>query len=57
MLEEQMSGQTPTQLRDNRRGVAREARAQPFTRMSTCQFNTNATQRQERRFHRAHLHD
>ena len=33
-----MPSQTLMQLRDNTRGVAREARAQPFARSSTCQL-------------------
>ena len=32
----QMPSETLMQFRDNRRGVASEARAQPFTRISTC---------------------
>ena len=43
-------------LRDNRRGVARETRPQPFARIST-RISTHATQWQERRFHCSHPHD
>ena len=32
-----MPSRTLMQLRDNRRGVARETRAQPFASFSTCQ--------------------
>ena len=44
------------QLRDKRRRVDRETRAQ-CRRISTTQFDIHAVERQERRFHRSHHQD